>query len=152
MVSRSVKIALPVTKFFEFNPENDEWEIYVERLGQHYVANQVTEEKVKVAILLSSVSQTTFKLLKDLSFPDTPQSKSFERLNTLLKKQFSSSRGIWRERRKFYEMTQGVLSVAEWYAKIRSAATLCGCQDDLTRALKDKFVTGLAPGKILEDN
>ncbi|XP_074026023.1 uncharacterized protein isoform X2 [Leptinotarsa decemlineata] len=47
-------------------------------------------------------------------------------------------------------MTQGVLSVAEWYAKIRSAATLCGFQDDLTRALKDKFVTGLAPGKILD--
>lgn len=139
-----------VPKFYEFNSDVDDWGIYSERLEQHFVVNQVNDEKIKVAVLLSSISQGTFKLLKDLSYPTAPQNKTFIQLTELLKTQFSVIKSVWRERIKFYSLTQENLNVSEWYAKVRGTSTLCNFGGDLLKVLKDKFVTGLSPGKVLD--
>ena len=137
-------------KFLEFCADSDDWDIYAERLEQHFAANKVEDEKIRVAVLLSSIGQSTYKLLRDLSFPALPKDNKFDELNKMLKNQYQLQLSTWRERRKFYQLRQTDETIAEWYAKIRSMATRCNFGNDLTRALKDKFVTGLNEGKIFD--
>ena len=36
-----------------FDVKNDDWSLYTERLGQFFVANDIADDKKKVAVLLS---------------------------------------------------------------------------------------------------
>lgn len=137
-------------KFYEFKADSDDWVLYVERLEQHFVANKIDDNKIRVAVLLSSISESTFSLLKSLCYPEEPKQKTFQQLCDLLKTQYTSIKSVWRERIKFYQLSQDTLSIAEWYAKVRSAAAKCNFNGNLEKTLKDKFVTGLNPGKILD--
>ncbi|KAJ8935517.1 hypothetical protein NQ314_012751 [Rhamnusium bicolor] len=57
--------------------------------------------------------------------------------------------GLWRERQKFYCLQQlEDMSIADWYAKVRSAAVNCQFGENLSLILKDKFVTGIQKKKI----
>ncbi|KAJ8912373.1 hypothetical protein NQ315_014740 [Exocentrus adspersus] len=100
--------------------KSDDWEIYLERLDQHFTANNIGDEKIKTAILLSSIGQESYKLLRDLCIPDLPKTKAFEELCTLLNKQFGVHMSVWRERRKFHHLKQTDETITEWYAKIHS--------------------------------
>jgi hypothetical protein len=40
------------TRFLEFSANNEEWIMYKERLEQHFTANRVVDETIKVAVLL----------------------------------------------------------------------------------------------------
>ncbi|KAJ8966949.1 hypothetical protein NQ317_006779 [Molorchus minor] len=139
-----------IPKFYEFKDDVDDWEVYSERLEQHFVANNVKAEEIKVAVLLSSISASTFTLIKNLCYPSPPQTKKFQELSQLLNHQFSAAKSVWRERIKFYELSQGTRSISEWYAAVRGMATKCNFGTDLPKILKDKFVTGLSPGKVLD--
>ncbi|KAJ8916931.1 hypothetical protein NQ315_013403 [Exocentrus adspersus] len=58
---------------------------------------------------------------------------------------------VWRERRKFYEAKQEINeNVADYYARIRSLAVNCNFQVNLTEVLKDKLISGLKRGPILD--
>lgn len=46
---------------------NGDWENYAERMGQHLAANQIEDEKIKIAVLLCSVGANTF--------PDLPKTR-----------------------------------------------------------------------------
>ncbi|KAJ8985432.1 hypothetical protein NQ317_017064 [Molorchus minor] len=78
------------------------------------------------------------------------KAKKFQELSQLLNHQFSAAKSIWRERVKFYELSQGTRSISEYYAAVRGMATKCNFGTDLPNILKDKFVTGLSPGKVLD--
>ncbi|KAJ8914171.1 hypothetical protein NQ315_016250 [Exocentrus adspersus] len=138
-----------VPKFLEFSYESDDWEIYLERLDQHFTANNIGDEKIKTAILLSSIGQESYKLLRDLCIPDLPKTKAFEELCTLLNKQFGVHMSVWRERRKFHQLKQTDETITEWYAKIHSFSVHCKFGNNLNVFLKDKFVTGLTQGRVL---
>ena len=138
------------TKFQEFLPEVDDFNVYKERLEQHFEANGVKDE-IKTAILLSSVSQAVYKLIRDLTFPSLPKDKTYAELCNMLKKQYCIQKSAWRERRNFYKIQQDSHeSVIEWYARIRSAATECAFENRLEEVLRDKFVSGLSSSKIFD--
>ena len=48
-------------------------EAYTEQLDFYFLANGVTDDQTKKAILLSNVSTQTYQLLKDLLVPATPK-------------------------------------------------------------------------------
>ncbi|GFO16405.1 polycystic kidney disease protein 1-like 2 [Plakobranchus ocellatus] len=52
-----------------FNEADDSWIAYTERLEHFFVANDITSEEKKKAILLSSVGATTYKLVKPGDVP-----------------------------------------------------------------------------------
>jgi hypothetical protein len=142
-----------IQKFTEFSQDYDDWQIYAERLEQHFAACKIKDEEnsLKVAILISSLSSATYKLLRDLTHPQLPKEKTFDQLATLLKNQFGNQVNIWRERRKFYEVRQSSEeTIAEWHAKLKSAATNCAFGDRLVDILRDRFITGMCPSKILD--
>ncbi|KAJ8964451.1 hypothetical protein NQ314_004901 [Rhamnusium bicolor] len=117
---------------------------------EFFKANETKREN-QVSTLLSLISTDTFKLLRDLCFPEHPSRKTFEELSNLLKQQYCSKVVVWRERRKFNEATQEQEeSVTEWYASVKSLAVDCNFGSNLSLFLKDKFITGIKRGQVFD--
>ena len=58
-----------------FNPSQDEWLLYVERLEHVFVANGITNEAKKWAVFLSVIGASNYKLLSSLVAPAKPGEK-----------------------------------------------------------------------------
>ncbi|XP_017890397.1 uncharacterized protein K02A2.6-like, partial [Ceratina calcarata] len=130
--------------------QNEDWGLYSEQLQQYFVANDVSLAEKKVAILLTVISTAVYKTLRDLCHPTSPQEKTFEVLNALLKDHFQHRQAVFRERIKFYRATQASgEKIADWYARVKSLSVSCKFGNSLQEILKDKFVTGLSDSKIL---
>ena len=69
---------------FDSDQENIAY-YYLDRLSFYLEAKVVTEEKQKKAILLTVIGPVQFRLLKDLSAPNTPKDKSYGDLIKFLK-------------------------------------------------------------------
>ena len=71
----------------QFDPEQEEWPQYVERLIQFFEANDITgEDKAakRRATFLSVIGPTPYKLLRSLIAPTKPTDKTFEELVAVL--------------------------------------------------------------------
>lgn len=141
-------VAVPLAP--QFNVGED-WEIYVERLKQYFVANPSIDDKRKAAILLTSISTEVYKIIKNSLYPDKPDAKSFDDLVEECNSQFKPIVSSFAERGRFYEARQrDGESVAEWANRVRSLSMQCDFDEHLAHTLKDKFVCGLIKGPILE--
>ena len=60
--------------------------LHKEQLEQYLVANDNSEGDNKRAILLSSVGASTYKLLRNLSSPDSPKDKHYEPISSVIVK------------------------------------------------------------------
>lgn len=137
--------------FKDFDPQNDDFIIYEEQLEQYFISNEIKTDELKVAVILSSISATTYKLLRSLTFPKKPKELKFEEVMKHLRSQYSSSSCIWRERKKFYDLQQEVdESMVQWYARLKSYASNCQFGNQLNAILRDKFICGLRSGVILD--
>lgn len=140
-----------IGKVHEYNNEIEDWTLYEEKLDQYFEANGIKDEKTKIATLISSIGNQTYKTLRDLTFPDLPKTKTYVELTELLKTQFSPHISIWRERFKFYGAQQRAEeSIMDWYVRIKSLATNCKFGNTLESVLTDKFVTGLVKSSIID--
>ncbi|KAK3744737.1 hypothetical protein RRG08_062383 [Elysia crispata] len=68
---------------YESNVET--FQNYAERLEQYFIANDVAEEK-RAATLLSCIGAKTYQLLRSLTSPDLPSTKSYDELKAKPKK------------------------------------------------------------------
>ena len=55
----------------QFDPDKEEWTSYVERLNYYLIANKVTDDTKKCAILMSGCSPTTYKTIRSLVDSET---------------------------------------------------------------------------------
>ena len=60
--------------------KGEEFSNYIERIEQFFIANNVTEENKKAAILLSVIGAETYAIVKKLSSPETTSNRTFEQL------------------------------------------------------------------------
>ena len=60
--------------------ELEDWSLYIERLENYFVANDVVTGEKKCAILLSVYGARTYQLICNLKTPITPSLKSYEDL------------------------------------------------------------------------
>jgi len=64
---------------------------------------------------------------------------------------FTSTVSVFKKRIDFYNLQQtDGETCGNWYVKIRNAAIQCKFGTKLNYVLKDKFVLGLKPGKVLD--
>jgi len=90
-------------------------------------------------------------VLRELCDPILPNTLNYEQVCNTLRKQFSPKLAVFRERTKFYELKQSNnQSINEWYVYIKKAAMNCKFGSHLLEILKDKFVTWLQKGPILD--
>ena len=130
--------------------EGEDWSLYQERMEQYFIANYVQEDR-KVSVLLTLIGENVYKTVRDLCDPDLPKNKTFEGLCEILTKQFSPKITVFKERKEFYDLRQMENEpINSWYARIKSKAVKCEFGNLLEEHLREKFITGLKPGKILD--
>lgn len=130
---------------------HDDWPIYESRLQQFFIAYNIEDMKRKAAILLTALSSEAFRVLKNVSYPDTPENLTYSQILDNLRKQFSRVVSVFSERSKFYETKQQHSeTVNDWVARLKSMSMQCKFDGYLENVLRDKFVSGLIAGPIYD--
>ena len=68
----------------------DDWPTYVERLEKYLLANNVTKENKKVAVMVTVMGAKAYSRLRNLVAPDKPADKKFSELVKTLKDHLKS--------------------------------------------------------------
>ncbi|KAK9884830.1 hypothetical protein WA026_009055 [Henosepilachna vigintioctopunctata] len=126
----------------------DNWEIYEERLEQLFAANLIEEER-KVSVLLTSISIEVYEILRNTCDPVKPSSCTYEELVSHLTRHFCARIPVYRRRIEFDNLRQlPQEKVMEWYVRLKKTASKCAFGNNMDEFLKNKFVTGMLPGKV----
>ena len=85
----------------EYIPQNESCEMYSERFEQFVLANGIADEKV-VPVFLSAVGSKAYNLLRSLTAPDIPATKSFADIKKLLSNHCAPTPIVIAEMYRFY--------------------------------------------------
>lgn len=50
----------------EFEPNEEDWQSYVERIKQYFAANEITVAERKRAILITACGRATYRMIKNI--------------------------------------------------------------------------------------
>ena len=132
-----------------FNPREEDWSEYAERLSFYFAANGITVDAKKRAILLSSVGPSTFRLMRSLVLPDTLDSFSFDDLVSKVKTHKEPSPSVIVRRFQFNTRNQKPDElISEYVAVLRKAAEHCNYGDSLSEMLRDRLVCGITNSTV----
>ena len=129
--------------FDQFDAESEDIESYLERLQEYFTAYDNAAKRR--AILLTSIGSNCFRVLKDLAFPDAPNTKTFAQLATLLREHFKPTRLKISERYRFHSAVQQQgQSIADFVRELKKLAGTCEfTNEQLNDNLRDRFICGL---------
>ena len=128
----------------QFDPEKEEWTSYVERLNYYLIANEVTEDAKKCAILMSGCGPTTYKTIRSLVDSETRKTIKYSELIDLLTSHYNPRPSSIVQRFKFYNRTRSKEeSIATYVAALRALAEYCEYGDSLNIMLRDRLVCGV---------
>ncbi|PFX19607.1 hypothetical protein AWC38_SpisGene15984 [Stylophora pistillata] len=140
--------------FNEFDAETEDIESYLERLQEYFTAYDINDDEDNAAkrraILLTSIGSTSYRVLKDLAFPDAPNTKTFDQLATLLRAHFRPTRLTVAERYRFHSACQKPSqSISEYVRTLKKLAGTCEfTNEQLNESLRDRFICGLHSEQI----
>ena len=136
-----------IGKIEPFDDSLETWTSYTERLEQYFAVNDVDNEK-KVPALLTLLGGKTYGLLRNLTLPDKPATKTYEQILKLLKDHLSPKPLLVAERFRFYKRYQlHGESINTYVAELRRLAEHCEFRN-LNEYLRDQFVVGLRDENI----
>ena len=135
--------------YAEFNGVAEDWTVYVERLQNYFVANDVESEGKKRAILLSVCGPATYRLIRNLLSPAQPNSKSYAELVQLVRDHYQPKPSPIIMRFRFNSCTreQGE-SMSAFVARLRQLTEHCDYGSTLEEMLRDKFVCGISDERL----
>ena len=136
----------------QFDPEQEEWPQYVERLIQFFEANDITgDDKAakRRATFLSVIGPAPYKLLRSLIAPTKPTDKTFEELVVVLTEHYSPQPSEVMQRFRFNSRSrkEGEF-VAAYVAELRRLAEFCNFGTTLDKMLRDRLVWGIKDDSI----
>ena len=135
-------------KITEYDPEQEEWGSYIERLEFFFTANDIKDAENKKAILLSSSGSKTL-LFRGLTAPAKPGDKTFAELVKLMKNHLSPKPNPIAERFRFKTRDrQSEESVANYVAELRRLTEHCEYGTFLNDMLRDRLVCGIKHDRI----
>ena len=127
-----------------FNLQTDDWSLYTERLSQYFVANDITDDKKKVAVLLTVMGSKAYELLHSLLSPVVPSTKKYDELIAKLEAHLKPKPLVIAERFRFHHRNQrDGETVAQYMAELRRLSEHCEFKDYLDEVLRDRLVCGL---------
>ncbi|XP_037964899.2 uncharacterized protein LOC119691463 [Plutella xylostella] len=139
-----------------FDHKTCEWDIFKGRLLQFVKVNKV-EEDFKSAILITHLSDESYRLVRNLAYPSDVDTKTFKELVLLLDTHFKPRQCSFADMAKFHGATRSAgESLGDWAARLRGLASYCDFGTALETNLRDRFVLGLGSGperdKLFEQN
>ncbi|XP_063534911.1 uncharacterized protein K02A2.6-like [Cydia strobilella] len=134
---------MSIGKIGEFKVASDNWRLYVERLEQYFLCNNIKAE-LQVATLVTVIGAECYELLVNLCTPDKPTSKTFADLTAILEKHLQPKPSVLAERYKFRHRKQGDSeSMSNYVAVLRRMSKTCDFGTGLQDSLRDQFVCGI---------
>ena len=128
----------------EFNPDLEEWSLYVERLEHFFEANGIVGEDnatKRRSSFLSVIGPGPYKLLRSLLMPDRPTNKN---LTEVLKKHYNPPLSKVMQRFRFNSRSRKAgESVAAYVADLRRLAEFCNFRTTLNKMIRDRLVCGV---------
>ena len=85
----------------KFIPATGDWTQYIERMNRFFIANKISEEPRKKAVLLSSGGAETCSLLRNLVAAAKPSDKSYNELLRVMNEHQNPKPSVIMERYKF---------------------------------------------------
>nr|XP_037870976.1 uncharacterized protein K02A2.6-like [Bombyx mori] len=127
------------------------WKTWRCRLTQWFIANDINVVKdpagvKRRAILLSTLSESTYKLAADLVLPKEVQEVPYEDIVSALDNHFTPKSVGFGERHHFYAATQLPQETpSQWAARLRGLTSQCNFSN-VEEGLRDRFIMGMLPG------
>ncbi|XP_048479045.1 uncharacterized protein LOC125488966 [Plutella xylostella] len=129
-----------------FDHKSGEWSIFKGRLTQFFKINDVKVAN-KSAVLITHLSDETYRLLRNLVYPKDIDGLSYDDLVQVLDAHFKPKQCSFADKAKFYGATRNPgESLGEWAARLRGLASFCNFGTALESTLLDRFVLGLGMG------
>ncbi|XP_062532994.1 uncharacterized protein K02A2.6-like [Bombyx mori] len=134
-----------------FDHNTQTWKTWRCRLTQWFIANDINVVKdpagvKRRAILLSTLSESTYKLAADLVLPKEVQEVPYEDIVSALDNHFTPKSVGFGERHHFYAATQLPQETpSQWAARLRGLTSQCNFSN-VEEALRDRFIMGMLPG------
>ena len=142
--SNSSSMSVTVGKVPEFNPNEDDWNTYIEQLEFFFEANRISHEVQRKAILLSSCGITMYKLFKGLTGQSKPGEKSFDELKQLMLHHENPRPNMIDKRFKFNSRVRNANeSVSMFVAELRKLTEYYEYGESLNDMLRDRLVCGI---------
>ncbi|XP_037288658.1 uncharacterized protein LOC119181505 [Rhipicephalus microplus] len=136
-------MATTVGKLPEFQQEDGNFEVYLERFEVFAAANDIAEDK-KLPIFLTAIGENAYVTLRSLLLPKTLAKTAFTEVVDVLKKHYAPKRSVVTERYRFYQRKQEPHeTVAEFIVELKKLAATCEFGAFLTEALRDRLVAGI---------
>ena len=127
----------------EYNEVTETWKSYTERVQQFFLANQVADDR-KVPALLAITGGKTYSLLRNLTMPAEPSTKTYVEIVTLLNDHLSPKPLVIAERFRFHKRDQREgESITVYVAELRKLTEHCKFRGTLNDALRDRLVCGI---------
>ena len=132
-----------------FNPHQEDWVEYVERLELYFMANVINDATKKRAILLNAAGPTTYRLVKTLAIPGKPTDLNFAEIVEKVKNHFTPKPSPIIKRFEFNTRKQKANeTVSEYVAALRRIAEYCKYGATLDHMLRDRLVCGIADKRV----
>ncbi|KAF2881405.1 hypothetical protein ILUMI_24779 [Ignelater luminosus] len=149
--------------FESFNPDEESFSAYKERLENFFTLRQLKDNapgvaEVKRDVLLNCLKSKQYQLLSSLTAPDKPGEKSYDQLVDILQKQFTPVINVHTERHKFLSRIQkSSENLSTYIADLKVIAQKCEwiCPDDTCKKQIDsifqaQFIRGIRDVYIRE--
>ena len=131
-------------KLEEFNTANgDDWVQYIERMEYYFLANEITDALKQRSILISSMGQKAYKILRNIVAPEKPTDVSFTNLVSAMTSHFSPPPSEIVQRFRFNSRVRKPgETVAAYIAELRALSEHCNYGNTLESTLRDRLVCG----------
>ncbi|VDP89250.1 unnamed protein product [Echinostoma caproni] len=121
-----------------------EVEYYREPFEIWCITRKGLDEERKTAYFLTVIGKDAYSLLKNMAFPDSPISLSYESLKTLLLKHLQPANFETAERAKFHSLTRGECQpVCDFILQLQTQVSRCNFGNQLQTQLRDRLIAGI---------
>lgn len=135
---------MAVGKIGSFDIAKDNWDLYIDRLEQFFIVNDV-KAALRVATLITVIGSDAYELMVNLCTPKKPVDKPYSELVVLMKNHLQPRPSELAERFKFRQRIQASgEKVSDYMAGLKKMSRdCCFTAESLNENLRDQFVCGL---------
>nr|XP_019559166.2 uncharacterized protein LOC109427935 [Aedes albopictus] len=131
-----------------FVPSAD-FDDYMERAENFFELNGITDGTFKRKLIVHYIGLPALRKLNQLLYPKTHKDVTYEVVVTKLKAYFSPKRNRIAQSVDFFKRNQQDFEkVADFAVELQALSKHCEFGDFLDKALRDKFIAGIASAKI----
>ena len=132
LVTRIKLIMATYGSLSAFISSTTNWQLYVDQLNYYFIANEITEDKNKVAVLLSACGSDTFKTICSLVDAETMKDIAYADLVKRLSEHYDPVPSSIVQRYKFHNCNRKEgESIANFVAALREICKFCDYKETL---------------------